>query len=415
MKKIIITILLIAFLSSLSGCMSTDRPLVRDEALPQGKRDTNGSGSSQITQILPTMPPSGQIDNTGWYVVLRDETALHSEPSMTLASEIITLRKGETVKMIEERGSYLYVDYNGRTGWVHGWLLASRNMEAEAKRDEKMLAAAISRPDYVSISPSKMMYTTSSLLLCRETPDSTATVLCQLNQGSAARVYGREGSYYLIKPEDGHYAYALAEYFTEEFMYAVLDGAVDLRALLPDAEFDLLFASTRNITGRAMYPAIPLMERTTAGKLYQAYQKFKEDGYIIKVYDAYRPIYAQIDLYAIVRDSRFIANPDRGGSWHQRGRAIDMSLVDISTGEELEMPTAMHTFDVAAARYNSRNWTDAARENVEYMTKIMKSVGFKTITTEWWHFEYLGQGGNMDINLNYSDLTYAPISQFRWP
>ena len=42
-------------------------------------------------------------------------------------------------------------------------------------------------------------------------------------------------------------------------------------------------------------------------------------------------------------------------------------------------------------------------------------VGFKTITTEWWHYEYLGPGGHMHSNLNFSELTYAQISQFSWP
>ena len=53
----------------------------------------------------------------------------------------------------------------------------------------------------------------------------------------------------------------------------------------------------------------------------------------------------QIKLYDIVHDNKLIANPYTGGSWHQRGRAIDMSLIDNATGLELEMPTPMHTFD----------------------------------------------------------------------
>lgn len=415
MRKYISVILLISLLCALTGCLSVDRPLVRDKALPKKKSGTGDSEASQSIAPLPTLPPSMEVDDTGWYVVLRDETALHSEPSMTLASVVTTLRQGETVKLIEEQGKYMHVDYNGRKGWVHSWLLSARNLEVESKRDQKLLAELISRPDYVTLGQTKEMYTTAALLNCREEPSTTATVLCQLNPGDKVRVYGTEGNFYLIKPENGHYCYAASAYFTEEFMYAVLDGAVDLRALLPDAEFDLLFASTRNITGHAMYPAIPLMERTTAGRLYQAYLKFKEDGYTIKVYDAYRPLSAQIELYSIVQDTRFIADPDRGGSWHQHGRAIDMSLIDLETGEEMEMPTAMHTFDVAAARYNSRNWSEEARKNVEYMTKIMESVGFSTITTEWWHYEYLGQGGHMHSNLNFSELSYAPISQFTWP
>ena len=123
-----------------------------------------------------------------------------------------------------------------------------------------------------------------------------------------------------------------------------------LRVFLPEAEFDLLFASCNNITGKAMYPAIPILEQGTAEMLFKAYQRFLEDGYAIKIYDAYRPLSAQIKLFDIVQDLRFIADPSKGYSWHQRGRAVDMSLIDLSTGKELVMPTPMHTFSMEAAR-----------------------------------------------------------------
>lgn len=76
----------------------------------------------------------------------------------------------------------------------------------------------------------------------------------------------------------------------------------------------------------------------------KAYDRFKADGYTLKVYDAYRPIRVQRILFNIVKNKHWIANPDTTASNHNRGCAIDMSLIIDATGEEMEFPTPMHTF-----------------------------------------------------------------------
>ena len=73
------------------------------------------------------------------------------------------------------------------------------------------------------------------------------------------------------------------------------------------------------------------------------------------------------------------------GGIHDRGTALDISLID-SDGNELEMPTPMHTFTNDSAR-SSENMTDTARDNMNYMTDVMTSCGFTYINSEWWHFQ----------------------------
>ena len=103
-------------------------------------------------------------------------------------------------------------------------------------------------------------------------------------------VLGQDGDFYLYRRlDDGGIVYCSVNYLTEGATYAESDGAVDLRVYLPGAKLELLFASPNNITGSAMYPAVPLMEAKTAEMLKQAYDIFQNDGYTIKVYDAYRP------------------------------------------------------------------------------------------------------------------------------
>ena len=208
--------------------------------------------------------------------------------------------------------------------------------------------------------------------------------------------------------EDGpEYCVACAD-LSPGSWYPSADNAVDLRMLMPDAVFDILFASERNVTGHAMYPAIPLMEKETAQMLLRAHDVFLRHGFLLRICDAYRPKSAQFELYDIVRDSRFIANPRYGNSWHNVGRACDISLIDAETGRELEMPTPMHTFDLSAARFSSAAWSEEARQNVDYMTQVMESCGFGTIPTEWWHFETQHAGAYMSPELDYDALSYVP-------
>ena len=75
------------------------------------------------------------------------------------------------------------------------------------------------------------------------------------------------------------------------------------------------------------------------------------------------------------------------------------------------MPTKVHEFSPKAARSASGEWDWDLKNNVDYMTGVMESVGFKTIDGEWWHLENPGSTG-LDTELDYDALTYVPISQY---
>jgi hypothetical protein len=93
------------------------------------------------------------------------------------------------------------------------------------------------------------------------------------------------------------------------------------------------------------------------------------------------------------------------------GRAVDISLVNRASGKELRMPTKVHDFSENAGRSASANWEWTLKNNVDYMTGVMESVGFKTIDGEWWHFENPGTTG-LDTELDYDALTYIPVAQY---
>ena len=130
-------------------------------------------------------------------------------------------------------------------------------------------------------------------------------------------------------------------------------------------------------------------------------------GYTLKVYDAYRPIRVQRILFNIVKNKHWIANPDTTASNHNRGCAIDMSLIIDATGEEMEFPTPMHTFSEESAR-TCKTWSDAARANVDYITEVMAECGFNHIKSEWWHFSDTDSKKFMTTDIDLGSLTMLP-------
>lgn len=140
------------------------------------------------------------------------------------------------------------------------------------------------------------------------------------------------------------------------------------------------------------YDILPMLKK--------AIDIFAADGYRIVIYDAYRPTSVQQRWFDVVRVHKWVADPSIGmGGIHDRGTAIDMSLIDMD-GNELEMPTPMHTFTDDSAR-DSQNMTETARANMDYMKDVMVRCGFTYINSEWWHFQ--------DVNTMYYLPTDHPI------
>jgi len=161
---------------------------------------------------------------------------------------------------------------------------------------------------------------------------------------------------------------------------------VDITRYTDEVIIAMQLATNDTSIGEPFYSRnLCMLQYDTVQKLLRAIELFKKDGYTIKIYDAYRPTSVQQRWFDIIRVHKWVADPSIGmGGRHDRGCAIDMSLVDAN-GNELVFPTPMHTFSDAAAR--SSQMSAEARRNVDYMTSIMVSCGFDYINSEWWHFQ----------------------------
>jgi D-alanyl-D-alanine dipeptidase len=172
------------------------------------------------------------------------------------------------------------------------------------------------------------------------------------------------------------------------------DDLVDLAAVDPTIRFDLRYATAANFTGVAVYPrARCLLRRDAAARLARVQRRLRADGLGLLVWDCYRAFAVQERFWALVPDERYVARPVRrdgrpvAGSKHNRGAAVDLTLVDAA-GVRLEMPTDFDDFSERAHRGASA--TAAARANAARLEAAMVAEGFEPLATEWWHFDAPG-------------------------
>ena len=165
------------------------------------------------------------------------------------------------------------------------------------------------------------------------------------------------------------------------------EALVDIKRADPTILVELRYAGTRNAAGRALYPPdMPAFVRvSTARRLLKAQAYLRENGFGLKIWDAYRPPPVQAQLWQIFRNASFVADPGDGrGSLHTWGVAVDATLVD-DKGNELPMPTDFDQFTPAASLYYKGNDKQVAR-NLKILQAAMKRGGFYGLRTEWWHF-----------------------------
>lgn len=162
---------------------------------------------------------------------------------------------------------------------------------------------------------------------------------------------------------------------------------VDLREVDTDFVFDIRYATKNNFTGQKIYPsADAFLRKYIAEELKKANDSLMKLGYQLKILDAYRPYSATIKFYEIYPDGDFVANP-MVGSRHNRGTTVDVTLVDMKSGEELEMPTKFDAF-TKEAHPDFNDLPEHIIENKLLLINVMKHFRFDVHPNEWWHFDH---------------------------
>ena len=161
---------------------------------------------------------------------------------------------------------------------------------------------------------------------------------------------------------------------------------VRLKDLSPDFVYELKYATPDNFLKQAVYDCGECyLRKSTAEALVKANKAFIQLGYRIKLFDCYRPLSVQKKMWKILPGTHYVANPAKG-SKHNRGAAVDLTLIDAQ-GKELNMGTPFDFFG-KEAHHTYTEHSKEVLENRKLLKETLNKYNFKSIYSEWWHYEY---------------------------
>lgn len=162
---------------------------------------------------------------------------------------------------------------------------------------------------------------------------------------------------------------------------------VDLEKFIPGIKLDIRYAGTNNFTNEQIYLSPKAFLRKPAVEaLLKISEELKSEGIGLKIFDAYRPYDATVKFYEVYPDTNFVAAPWKG-SVHNRGCAVDLTLIDLATNIELEMPTPFDDFSSKAAQ-SFMDLPESSIKNRTLLKNIMAKYGFQEYEQEWWHYNF---------------------------
>ncbi len=166
-----------------------------------------------------------------------------------------------------------------------------------------------------------------------------------------------------------------------------------------DFAYDMRYATENNFLKAKVYDCPECYTRAkTAKALIRANKDFMEKGVKIKFFDCYRPNSVQYKMWEIVPNPQYVANPDKG-SIHNKGGAVDITLVDLE-GKELDMGTDFDYFG-KKAYHDNMDLPQEILDNRKLLKETMEAHGFWSIRTEWWHY-------------NLSAASNDKVANFKW-
>ena len=164
------------------------------------------------------------------------------------------------------------------------------------------------------------------------------------------------------------------------------DEYVLVNKYIPDIYVELMYATDNNFTGVIIYDFTDAYLRYgTVKKLANVQKELKEQGYSLKIWDAYRPFEAQQKLWEVYPDPNYVANPANGMKKHNLGGTVDITMV-AADGSIIPMPTEFDDFSLKADRNYSDIDNEEAVNNDMILQNAMENNGFTGYQGEWWDY-----------------------------
>lgn len=180
---------------------------------------------------------------------------------------------------------------------------------------------------------------------------------------------------------------------------------INLKQYIPFLVFDLRYATSNNFTKNRLYPknlSYSFMRLEAAKKLQLVQQELNQTNLGLKIFDAYRPHRATKLMWDLVKDERYVANPSKG-SGHNRGIAVDLTIINLSNQKELDMGTGFDNF-TDTAHHSFTSLSTAALANRKLLKTTMEKYGFVALETEWWHYYLPNTKDYSVLDLSFKEL-----------
>ena len=179
---------------------------------------------------------------------------------------------------------------------------------------------------------------------------------------------------------------------------------VSLSKAVPNIKLDLRYSTKNNFTHKKIYThaGATYMRLPAANALAKVQKELNEKGLGLKIWDAYRPYSATELMWELVKDERYTANPAKG-SGHNRGIASDLTIINLKTGNELNMGTGFDNFS-DTAHHDFKQLPEDVLKNRKLLKAIMEKHGFTALDTEWWHYYWPNDRDYEILNLSFRQL-----------
>lgn len=183
------------------------------------------------------------------------------------------------------------------------------------------------------------------------------------------------------------------------------EGFVHVDELIPDAILEVRYYSTNNFVGSRvdgyLAPKVILTIEATEA-LAAVADELRQQGLALKIFDGYRPQQAVnhfIRWAADVEDEKmkykYYPEVDKKElfslgyiakkSGHSRGSTVDLTLIDMNTGEELNMGSGFDYFG-EISHHNTNMINEQQMQNRAILREVMEKHGFVAYSGEWWHY-----------------------------
>ncbi|WP_207433690.1 M15 family metallopeptidase [Sabulibacter ruber] len=162
---------------------------------------------------------------------------------------------------------------------------------------------------------------------------------------------------------------------------------VELATYIPGLVLDIKYATPDNLVKEPVYTmATAYARKPVADALKKIQEELKPLGLGLKIYDGYRPYHVTELFFKKVKKKAYVANP-KNGSRHNRGCAMDLTLITLKDGKELEMPTP-YDATVKQSHPDYPHVSEQVKKNRALLINTMQRHGFTVFHNEWWHYDF---------------------------